>query len=476
MVKIPSTFPVTSHTDFVGEGSTFVAIHGMKEHGSKYISLALERGATVIVIEKTLVLSHELELLLKKKKAKLARVDNGRKALAQLSAHALDFPAKKLKIIGITGTKGKTTSAFMTAHILTAAGYKTALLSTVYNKIVNQILPTTLTTQQPDYLHVFFDQCLKAGVDYVVMEVAAQAFTLHRVDGIPFCAFLFTNFDREHAEFYTTQEDYFHAKSSLLLQCAPDAPLIVNKDMERCKELLQKHEHCLTFGKNITAMYQFKKISSTKHSSHLNIKTPTGLFEVVTSLIGNFNSYNVAGVFALCYALKLDPQNIVSAIKTFHKVPGRLERYELPNNALCFIDYAHNPSSYQSVLSTLRTLTDHLIVVCGAGGDRDKGKRPVMGALATKFADQVIFTSDNPRSEDPADIIQEMVAGVAGHHSGKVITELDREQAIKKAYKTSKAGSIIALLGKGPDHYQIVADKKVYFNEAEILQNITNNS
>ena len=468
----PSTFFVTSHTDFVGAGTTFVAIQGMKDNGVNHIPLAISKGATTIVVQEDVLLSESIHILLKENNCTLQRVANCRKALAHLSAQALNFPVKKLKIIGITGTKGKTSTAFFIEYILASLGYKTALLSTVYNKILTQQLPTNLTTQHPDYLHVFFDQCVKANIDYVVMEVAAQAFTLDRVFGIMFDAFLFTNFDREHAEFYTTLEDYFLAKSSLLTQCKINAPIVINEDNFWCKKIINHSLHT-TFGQQEAAHYSFKKIATTNTSSEFTITVnKKTIVSLTTQLIGDFNCYNSTGAFALCHALGNDLHKIASAIASFHSVPGRLERYQLPNKALCFIDYAHNPSSYQSVLSTLRNLTNHLIVVCGAGGDRDKGKRPLMGALATEFADCVIITSDNPRSEDPIVIIQEMIKGISLCDQSKVISEVDREEAIKKAYSISKAGSIIALLGKGPDRYQIVKDKKIYFNEAEIIHKL----
>lgn len=470
-MEFPHIFPVTSHTDFVGPGSTFIAIQGMKADGVSYIPHAIERGATTIVIQDSVTLPRELEQLLEEKKITLVRVPQPRRALATFSARAFNFPAQKLKIIGITGTKGKTTTAFLIEHILASAGYKTALLSTVYNKILQHQLPTTLTTQHPDYLHLFFDQCLKARVEYVVMEVAAQAFNLDRVYGIEFDAFIFTNFDQEHAEFYPTLDSYFQAKCALLKQTKPQVPMLINTDNQWCATIAHAYPTAHTFGMHNT-QYAFTIARATSHATNLILTNSTDQTIIATSLIGTYNAYNITGAFALCHSLGIATQSIASALATFDHVPGRLEHHILPNGALGIIDYAHNPSSYQSVLSTLRTLTDHLLIVCGAGGDRDKTKRPLMGALATQYADHVIFTSDNPRTENPATIIQEIISGVLPEHQHKFECELDREKAIIKAYHHSKKGSIIALLGKGPDHYQIINDTKFYFNETEILTNI----
>ncbi len=472
MIQLPKIFPVTSHTDFVGQGSTFVAVRGMKLDGISYIPLALERGATTIVVENQVLLDPTLEQSLQEKNIDLVRVDNARKALALLSAQVCGYPARKLKILGITGTKGKTSSAFLLEHILAHAGYKTALLSTVYNKILGQQFSTTLTTQHPDYIHVFLRECVQVGVEYVILEAAAQAHTLYRLHGIEFDGFIITNFDQEHAEFYANLNDYFQAKASLVAQTKKDAPVIINSDNEWCIGLLHGQSNHCSFGKVVEADYAFIPLSSSSHGTSCMLEYDGLSTTLSMRLVGEFNCYNAVGVFALAHKLGISATTICEGIATFERVPGRLERYCLPNGAVCYIDYAHNPSSFQSVLSTLRNLTNHLIVVCGAGGDRDKTKRPLMAALATNKADFVFFTSDNPRSEDPRSIIADMLCGVASDDIDSYEIVLDREEAIKKAYARSKSGTIIALLGKGPDHYQQIGDTKFYFNELEIIQSL----
>lgn len=473
MIQLPTVFPVTSHTRHVGTGTTFVAIRGVQQDGVNYITEALSKGATRIVISQDVCLSDNIIDLIKSHNAQILKVDNPRRALAYLSAQALDFPAKKLTIVGITGTKGKTTTTFIAEHIFKQAGYKTALLSTVKNKIDNISLETDLTTQHPDYLQVFFDTCVKNNIDIVIMEVAAQGLSLHRTDGIEFSGFIFTNFSQEHGEFYSTQEEYFDAKKALACQLKPHYPLIINNDDEIVARLGQDRCDIVDFGIEKPGV-----ITASIEKSDLSGISGTLLFEEVKhdfrapALAGYFNVYNIMAAAALAYSFEIDPSTIISSLATFKNVPGRLEKYELPNRSYAFIDYAHTPSSYQALLSTLKPLTNQLIVIFGCGGDRDRSKRSVMGSLACKYADIVILTTDNPRSENPEDIIKDIQAGIKEPDNLKVIVELDREKAIVKAYALSKPGSIIALLGKGPDEYQLVKGVKYYFSEREILESI----
>ena len=468
---VPHCFPVTCHTDHVGLGSTFVAIKGMKEDGSAYISQALERGAHTIVIENGTVISDEIAKLIKEKHAKLEIVPNARKALATMSAQALHYPARALKIIAITGTKGKSTTAFLTEHILKTAGYRTALLSTVKKRILEYTIPCELTTPQPDFLHVFFDACKKQNVEYVVMEVAAQGTSLYRVETLEFERALFTNFSLEHSEFYETLESYFAAKAALFTMVKPSGTMVFNADDEQVFEFYKSRGAGYTFGLREGATLRASIDYKDPLSLAATFFTDTSEYSVhAPALLGTFNVYNCLAAASLAHTLGIAHAVIQEAFLTFKGTPGRLERYMLPNGALGCIDHAHNPSSFEAILSTLRALTPHLIVVFGAGGDRDPLKRPLMGVLATRIADKVILTSDNPRSEDALTIIQAIQEGIPQEYMAKVSVEIDREIAIKKAYTSSKKDSIIALLGKGSDEYQIIQGKKYPFSEAAILR------
>lgn len=463
---LPITFPVACHTDHIAHGSIFVAIKGMKDDGINHIPLALAKGAKAVVVEQQ-YFSPDLQQAVAAHNATLITVDNTRKALAHLSAQAHNNPAQKLKIIAITGTKGKSTTTFLVEHIFKTAGYKTALLSTVKNRILDTDLPTQLTTQQPDYLHTFFATCVEHKVEYVVMEVAAQAHSLHRIAGLIFEAVIFTNFSQEHAEFYPTLDEYFAAKRGILEQAKN--LICLNNDDEYIKKLLPHYPQTISYSCTVNSTY----------AAHIKTNSLSGLELVINNyafscpaLIGAFNAYNITAAISLAHSFSIEYDVINQALQSFTGVPGRLEKYLLPNGATAFIDYAHNPSSYQALLSTLRTFTHHLIVVFGCGGERDATKRPMMGAIASQLADQIILTTDNPRSEEPQDIINNILAGISQENYHKVLHELDRQQAIKKAYALSKPGSIIALLGKGPDEYQLIKGVKYPFSEKSILKSL----
>lgn len=475
-IAMPAFFPVTSHTDFVGEGSVFVAIDGYAENGVRYIPTAIEKGARTIVIHHDVVLENDLIAVIQEYSVTVMRVENTRKALADMSAEYAGFPAKKLKIIGLTGTKGKTTTSFLLEHIMMSAGYKTALISSARNRIMGNEFSAPLTTPQPDYLQQFLKICVDHNVEYVIMEIAAQALSLHRVKGIALDGIIFTNFSHEHLEFYATLDDYFQAKCLIFDMAKNNAPCVVNADDDHGKGLLATYNDAYSYGfadKHVN--YFGKYILDPIHEIQLHI-THTNADTVTIScpaLFGAYNGYNVLAASAMALKLGVSEECVKSALVSFRGVPGRLQQNVLPNGARSFIDYAHNPESFRAVLSTLRLLTHQLIVVFGAGGGRDKIKRPVMGEVAATIADMVILTSDNPRLENPVDIIHDIRTGVSSSLDHKVRCIIDRKEAIEYAYSKSSDGSIIALLGKGPDEYQMIGSTKYYFSEQQILKQLS---
>jgi len=465
---LPKIFPVTCHTDYVGKGSTFVAINGMNQDGIAYIQTALQKGAKKIVIQQETAISEQLLALIVQAGATIEKVEDARKALGVLSAQAAGYPARKLKILGITGTKGKTTTGHMLYNLLMSSGYTVALLNTVENKIGQDItLQAPLTTPQPDYLHQFFKLCVEQEVEYVVMEVAAQAMTFNRIETLAFDGLIFTNLDREHGELYPTMQQYFETKCQLFNYAKPNAPILVNADDEYGQKILA----------NNTANKQYKSYGKSEYNNYCAFFYEQELVIdhehfMYKNFPGQFNGYNLLAALGLCFELKVDKKLLKKGTLSLPRLRGRLEEYKLPNGARAFIDYAHTPGSFKGLFATVRPWTNHLIVVFGAGGGKDHAKRPLMGQYAAEFADLVILTADNPRNEKVEAIIDDIKAGIASEFKDKVIVQIDRQKAIEKAYECSIKTSIILILGKGPDEYQIIGNEKILFQERVILKNL----
>lgn len=469
----PTIYPVACHTDNVGKGSTFVALPGTKTNGIEFLEAAILKGAAHVVVPSDARISTSLASLVHEHHVKLERADNIRERFAQLAAQGNGNPADQLTIIGITGTKGKTTSSFIVRHILAHAGYKTALLGTVHNQIDDTILPQALTTPHADYLHVFFAECVRQGVTHVVIEVSAQALSLARVHGIEFKGVIFTNFSQEHAEFYGTQDEYFAAKCKIFSQVHAGSPVVLNADDAWFGSFNQNVLDTLsvvTVGMDNPADCAIEVLHS---SMEMGLVVRAGSTEITCpKLVGTFNAYNMSMVFVLCQLLGIEAHTIVEGMELFAGVKGRMQAYPLPNGALCIIDHAHTPSSFEAVLSTLRPHTTDLIVVFGIGGDRDTIKRPILGSIASQYGDKIVLTSDNPRSEDPVHIIEDIKKGIPGDLFDKIYVEVDRKAAIQYAYSISQPGSVIALLAKGSDEYQEIKGVKYPFVEREIIQQL----
>jgi UDP-N-acetylmuramoyl-L-alanyl-D-glutamate--2,6-diaminopimelate ligase len=476
---VPQIFPVTCHTDHVGEGSTFVAIQGHNQNGADFIDCAIKKGATTIVqygSSPTRVI-HGITY---------HYVSNTRKALAELSSKALGNPALQLKIIGITGTAGKTTTTFLLEHLLRSNGYKTALLGGVHHQILGCQAEYDLTTPNSDYLQMFLAQCVKKEVTHVVMEVSSASLTLQRTHGILFDAIGFTNLDAEHLEFHKTMDAYFAAKMAIFKQVKQTGMIVINTDNEwGCKALRNVIESNFIPNTNLISVgiaqkdfagneikrLSFSDISTTsRYCMRCMLHKYDGICEEsseieVTHLFGRFNAYNVSMATSIVDFMGVSSVQIQKSLANFPGVPGRLQYHALKNGAYVFVDYAHKSFSFQEVLTTLRVFTRDLIVVFGCGGQRDKAKRPVIGAIVSKYADMVIVTDDNPRFEDPDSIIRDIIAGIPANERKKVVIEHDRKKAIEQAVCSSRKGSIVALLGKGHERYNLEKGKKIPFSD-----------
>ncbi len=474
---LPTHFPVTCHTKHVGPGSTFVAINGFITNGITFIPQALAQGANNIIVDE-LYATNDLIDLCNQHNATLIPVAHPRQTLATLAAIAVDNPADKLTIIGITGTKGKTTTAFITEHLLRKAGYKTALISSIYNKILDTTEQSSHTTPEADFLHMFFARCVQEGVTHVVMEVSSHALSLSRVHGITFTAVGFSNLAADHLDFYHTMDNYFAAKTQLFLQTSKQSTIVVNADNEWSAQALaaaQQSAHIT--GATVYSYGQEEASDNSHYSMNIHHASCDGIeivlehrppvFITCKQLFGVFNCYNIGMASLIGLHLGLSYSDITRGIDSFPGVPGRLQRHVLKNGALCFVDYAHNPSSVEAVLKTLRPFTSDLIVVIGCGGDRDKTKRPVMGALASVLGNKAIITDDNPRTEDSQDIIAQILAGIPSDTSTTIHVIPNRREAIAFAARLAQPDSIIALLGKGHENYHLVGNEKFHFDDFE---------
>ncbi len=503
MNLVPKHFPVTCHTKHVGPGSTFVAISGNRCDGAHFIEQAIERGAVKIV--------HALSCHIEKQPGIVYEaVDNPRQALAKQAADALDNPAKKLKLIGITGTKGKTTTAYLIHHILHASGKSAALLSTIANKIGHQEEPSTLTTPSSDYLNMFFKVCVDQGIEYVVMEVSSHALSMDRVHGLRFDVACFTNLAPEHLDFYTSMDEYGAAKLKLFTLIKPSGASIVNVDDQYGATKVATCSHAaqvITYGtKKLplchprengdpvnTNLFSGSPISRGRQKEHSSSLTYTHITKIMSAmgsmqcrvrlpgqlhstmfhlphLFGRPNAYNLTTALLVCQHIGLSISEMEHALMLFQGVPGRQQMITLKNGALALVDYAHNPSSMLAMVRSLRLETNHLIVVFGCGGDRDPTKRPTMGRQAAAWADIVILTNDNPRSEDPMHIINEIMSGIPQKRLPNVIIMPDRRTAIEHAVQLAHPHSIIAILGKGHEQTQQDSSGIRHFSDLEVVQ------
>lgn len=445
----------------VQPGDVFFAITGFSTDGHKYIPTAVERGAKVVVVEKDIELIEGVTYI---------KVENGRKALAVASCNFYDHPSRKMKLIGITGTNGKTTSAFMMKAILEGAGYKVGLIGTIANYIGSEELHAERTTPESLELQELFNKMVEAGVDYCVMEVSSHSLELCRVYGTNFEEGIFTNLTQDHLDFHKTFENYYKAKAKLF-DISKNS--IINADDEYGARLIKEVNEK---GTSKVTTYSIEKASDLK-GENIDLESTGMIFDlqlngeinqVALSIPGRYNVYNALGCIGAALNQGIHIDVIIKALAMV-TVPGRCENLTLGMNSKFQVirDYSHTPDSLENILENLRELTTgRLICIFGCGGDRDKTKRPIMGEIGTNLSDIAIITSDNPRSEDPFAILEDIVAGVKKHNY-KVIE--NREKAIKEALLIAEKGDIIVIAGKGHETYQILKNETIHFDEKEVV-------
>lgn len=445
----------------VKDGDVFFAITGFSTDGHKFIPKAVEGGAKVVVIERDVELIEGVTYI---------KVDNGRKALAMASCNFYDHPSRKMKLIGITGTNGKTTSAFMIKGILEAAGYKVGLIGTIANYIGNEELHAERTTPESLELQELFSKMVEVGVDYCVMEVSSHSLDLYRVYGTQFEEGIFTNLTQDHLDFHKTFENYYKAKAKLF-DISKNS--IINVDDEYGKRLIK--EVTMKNTSKVTT-YSIEEGSDLK-GENIDLEATGMIFDleingemkkVCLSIPGRYNVYNALGCIGAALNEGISIDVIIDALAMV-TVPGRCENLTLGMNSEFQVirDYSHTPDSLKNILENLRELTNgRLICIFGCGGDRDKTKRPIMGGIGTELSDIAIITSDNPRSEDPYAILNDIVAGVKKENY-KVIE--NRESAIKEALQMAEKGDVIVIAGKGHETYQVLKNETIHFDEKEVV-------
>ena len=448
----------------VEEGDMFVCLSGFEVDGHDYAQNAIKSGATTIICEKDIDLS-DID-----REVTVIKVEEGRKVLAMMSANFYNHPTKKLKLIGVTGTNGKTTSVYILKSILEKAGKKVGLVGTIANYIGSKKIDSERTTPESLELQGLFSQMVEEGCEYCVMEVSSHSLELDRVYGCEFEVGIFTNLTRDHIDFHKTFDNYYNAKYKLFQR---SKNCIINVDDNygyRIINDLKEHNS----DKNIVT-YSLKEESNLR-ATDIMLEEQDIVFNVRENkykfvLPGEYNIYNALGCIGTAEVLGINEESIKSGLMEVI-VPGRCERisykYDIPYEII--IDFAHTPDGMKNILETLRKFTKkRLIAVYGSGGDRDKIKRAELGRVGTEIADLVIFTSDNPRHEDPMDIIKEMVFG---NVKTNYLAIPDRVEAIKLALEMAEEGDVVTLVGKGHETYQINPEGKVHFDEREVVDEI----
>jgi len=444
-------------------GSLFVAIKGTVVDGHDYIDKAIKDGAVAVICE---------DLPARTATAvDFFMVANSAIALGIVSANFYDNPSAKLKLVGVTGTNGKTTIATLLYQLFRDLGYKCGLLSTVENQVNGQVIPSTHTTPDPVELNKLLDEMVAKGCDYCFMEVSSHAVAQHRIAGLTFAGGIFSNLTHDHLDYHKTFAEYLKAKKAFFDGLPKDAFALTNVDDKNGNVMLQNTSaYKKTYGLKNMADYKARILENQFGGLLLQIDNEDVWFKMV----GTFNAYNLLAVYAAAMLLEQDRAKVLTILSKLTGAEGRFEYIVGANKIIGIVDYAHTPDAVQNVLSTIHDIrkgNEKVITVIGCGGDRDKTKRPIMAKVACEWSDKVILTSDNPRSEDPARIIKDMEAGVDAAFKRYTLSIVDRREAIKTACHLAKPGDIILIAGKGHEKYQEINGVKNHFDDMEELVN-----
>jgi len=445
----------------VKPGSVFVAVSGTQSDGHSFIPNAIESGAASVVCEK-IPDTHNPNVC-------WIVVPDSAEALGIMAANYFDNPSRKLKLIGITGTNGKTTTVTLLYRLFRALGYKCGLISTVVYYIEDKTYDSTHTTPDQLVLNKLMAEMVTAGCEYCFMEVSSHALSQKRTAGLQFAGAIFSNITHDHLDYHATFDNYIKAKKSFFDQLDGDAFAVINVDDKNGRVMVQNTTAVVkTYAMRSAADFKVKVIESHFEGMHLKLDGQ----DFWTPLIGEFNAYNLLAIYSAAIMLQQDKNEVLPLLSSLSNAPGRFETVRSKSGITGIIDYAHTPDALVNVLKAINQIrkgNEQLITVVGAGGNRDKTKRPVMARVCVENSDKVIITSDNPRFEEPEDIIRDMVAGVEEKYKAKTLTITNRLEAIKTAVMLAKSGDIILIAGKGHETYQDVKGVKHHFDDKEEL-------
>lgn len=448
----------------VKAGDLFVAVRGAAADGHQFIEKAIENGAKVIVYEESGVMTQESQRT-------YVQVENSASAAGWMAHNFFGRPSEKIKLLGVTGTNGKTTIATLLYKLFTRLGYRCGLLSTVENRIAETVVPATHTTPDAISLNGLLKQMIDEGCTHVFMETSSHAIHQHRVTGLRYAGGIFSNITHDHLDYHQTFDEYIRVKKAFFDSLSSSAFAISNADDKRGTVMLQ-NTNAKKYYYSLKTVADFKgKILDNSLSGLQMMVNDT---EVHFRLIGEFNAYNLLAVYGAAVCLGEEKQDVLTALSELSGAEGRFDyTVSEKEKVIAIVDYAHTPDALLNVLATIKKLKkgiEQVITVVGCGGDRDKTKRPVMAAAACEHSDKVIFTSDNPRSEDPVQIIKDMEEGLAPAYKRKYISITDRKEAIKTAISLSKQEDIILIAGKGHEKYQEIKGVRNHFDDKEIVK------
>ena len=456
---------ITSDSRNVTSGSLFVAVEGISTDGHDYIGKAIEQDVSVVVYDKPMFEEYFTRVT-------YVQVEDSAVALSQIASAWFDNPSESIKLIGVTGTNGKTTIATLLYDLFRELGYAVGLLSTVANYINGEKHATTHTTLDPISINSYLRRMIDAGCEYAFMEVSSHAIHQKRTYGLLFAGGVFTNLTQDHLDYHKNMQEYRDVKKSFFDSLSPSAFALTNADDKNGDFMLQNTKATKKYY-SIKGLADFKARIFDKHFEGTDIEINKN--ELVVQFVGDFNIYNILAVYGAAMLLGQEEKEVLRILSMLKPVSGRFETIRSSNNITAIIDYAHTPDALVNVLSSIKSVLDNkgeLITVVGTGGNRDRTKRPIMAQEAVKMSDKVILTSDNPRFEEPQDIIDDMVSGLSEKQRLAALSIVDRREAIKVACSLAKPGDVILIAGKGHEDYQEVKGVRHHFDDKEEVQKV----